>query len=167
MMEAYVRECYPTLEVEEVIQQTLISLIKSFPVYHYSPEEKGAFHNYLTGILRHRAVDIIRAERRQSDLRRDLAESMPSPANEKEVEEETLRKSMFDIALQQLLADDTIQQRTKQIFVRVAVNGESPSSVGAAFGLNRNAVDQIKNRMVTRMRELVSILKAVDEERHK
>ena len=166
MMEAYMQECYPTLDADEVIQQTLISLIKVFPVYHYSPNQKGSFHNYLTGVLRHRAVDILKEERRQADLRYEYAEKNPPPPTEKDTEAENLRKSMFDIALQQLLADDTIHQRTKQIFLRTAVNGESPSEVGAAFGLTRNAVDQIKNRMIIRMRELVSILKEVDEGRN-
>ena len=33
------REHFPSLDMYEVIQETLIELIKVFPVYHYSPEE--------------------------------------------------------------------------------------------------------------------------------
>ena len=56
MMEAYMRERFPSVEADDTIQETLIALIKTFPVYHYSPEEKGSFHNYLTGILRNKAL---------------------------------------------------------------------------------------------------------------
>ena len=41
MMEAYMRERFPSLEADDVIQETLIELIKVFPIYHYSPKEKG------------------------------------------------------------------------------------------------------------------------------
>ena len=45
MMDAYMREHFPTLEADEIIQRTLISLIRIFPVYHYRPDGKGSFHN--------------------------------------------------------------------------------------------------------------------------
>ena len=41
MMDVYMREHFPTLEADEIIQWTLISLIRIFPVYHYCPDEKG------------------------------------------------------------------------------------------------------------------------------
>ena len=65
---------------------------------------------------------------------------------------------LLEIALQQLLNDESIQSRTRQVFLRVAVNGDSPNDVAAAFGIERNAVDQIKNRMMSRLRELVASL---------
>ena len=34
-------ERFPSLDAADVIQETLIELIKAFPVYHYSPKEKG------------------------------------------------------------------------------------------------------------------------------
>ena len=45
MMDAYMRERFPFVEADDAIQETLIALIKTFPVYNYSPEETGAFHN--------------------------------------------------------------------------------------------------------------------------
>jgi DNA-directed RNA polymerase specialized sigma24 family protein len=74
------------------------------------------------------------------------------------------RESVFEIALQQLLADESINDRTKQVFVRVAVNGEKPESVAESFGIARNAVDQMKARMKERLRELANMLMKVDDE---
>jgi DNA-directed RNA polymerase specialized sigma24 family protein len=58
---------FPMVDADDAIQETLIALIKVFPVYRYSPEETGAFHNYLTGILRHRALRMIEGESRRLD----------------------------------------------------------------------------------------------------
>ena len=49
------------------------------------------------------------------------------------------------------------------MFARVAVNGEKPDDVAAAFGIERNAVDQMKSRMMARLKDLVAALEKADE----
>ncbi len=160
MMEAFMRERFPSLDADDVIQETLVSLTKVFPEYRYSPDERGSFHNYLTGILRHRALAALAAEARRTEREGSIpAREAPSAREE---EEKAWRESLMEIALRQMLADDTIHQRTKQVFVRVAVNGERPEDVAASFGIARNAVDQMKARMVARMKELVAALEKAD-----
>ena len=165
MMEAFMRERFPSLESDDIIQETLIALVKALPAYHYSPDETGHFHNYLTGILRHRALAALDSAARRAKREMDLDVVLPKSQCGTESEEDCWRKALFEIALPQLLADDTIHQRTKQVFVRAAVNGEKPEDVAAAFGLARNAVDQIKARLMSRLKELVSNLEKVDEAR--
>jgi RNA polymerase sigma factor (sigma-70 family) len=160
MMEAFMRERFPSLDADDVIQETLIELIRVFPVYRYSPKEKGHFHNYLTGILRHRAFRMMDEERRREKLGDDMRGAFPQAAAESE--EKEWRESLLEIALQQLLADSTIHERTRHVFARVAVNGEKPEDVAAAFGIERNAVDQMKSRMMARLKELVSALEKAD-----
>ena len=174
MMEAFMRERFPTLEADDVIQETLIELIRVFPIYHYSPKEKGHFHNYLTGILRHRALRMMGEEQRRAKLAEEMRRvrdnapyqngstgraACPQAA---ETDDEEWRHSLLEIALQQLLADETIHERTRLVFARVAVNGEKPDEVAAAFGITRNAVDQMKSRMMARLKELVAALEKVD-----
>lgn len=186
MMAAFMQSHFPTLDADEAIQQTLIALIRIFPVYRYVPDEKGSFHNYLTGVLRHKALKLRAAENRAAERRRALSRAAsfyassgaalscaalakePSPlaaaeAASRAAEEEKWRAAVFEIALQQYLADDAVQPRTKQIFTRLALNGEKPEAVAAAFGLTRNAVDQIRSRAMTRLRALVKALEQVDE----
>ena len=79
-----------------------------------------------------------------------------------QTEDDSWRKSLLEIALQQVLADETIHQRTKQVFVRVAINGEKPEDVAAAFGLTRNAVDQMKARTLSKLKEIVARLEEAD-----
>lgn len=165
MMEAYMRTHFPTVDVDDAIQETLITLIKVFPVYHYSPDETGVFHNYLTGILRRRALRVIESESRRLNKEQkyhEIEELASSGGNE--YDRSSWRESVLEIALQQLLADESINDRTKQVFVRVAVNGEKPESVAESFGIARNAVDQMKARMKERLRELANMLMKVDDE---
>ena len=68
----------------------------------------------------------------------------------------------MEIALRQLLADDTVHARTREVFRRVAVNGEKPEDVASDFGITRNAVYQMKDRMMTRLREFVAALEKVE-----
>ena len=165
MMETYMHTRFPMVDADDAIQETLIALIKVFPVYHYSPEETGAFHNYLTGSLRHRALRMIECESRRLDkeLKYQEIEGLSASGGNKD-DGLSWRESVFEIALQQLLADESINDRTKQVFVRVAVNGEKPESVAESFGIARNAVDQMKARMKDRLRELANALMEVNDE---
>ena len=213
MMEAYLRERFPSVEADDVIQETLIAVCAALPSYRYAPDEKGLFHNYLTGILRNKALRQLGANRRQAEIAEKVREGVPSdgrarsavsperseprkrllevcappstsstgravaplpghplrgqpsaggyprpPSDIMADDEQSWRETLIEIALRQLLNDESIQSRTRQVFLRVAVNGEKPDDVAAAFGINRNAVDQIKNRMMPRLQKIVSAL---------
>ena len=164
MMEAFMRERFPTVDADDAVQEALIALIKVFPVYRYSPEETGAFHNYLTGILRRRALRMIEKETRRKNKEIKYQEIADFSNADDDKGASQWRESVFEIAMQQLLADESINDRTKQVFVRVAVNGEKPESVAESFGITRNAVDQMKARMKNRLRELADALIKVEDE---
>lgn len=162
MMESYLRSRYPDLEAEDIISETLTALVGVLKDYRYSPDETGSFHNYLTGILKHKALYRRRvAARHAKDVVafRDSAERVDD--SRVKDEEQKWKETVFAIAVRQLMADETIQDRTKQVFLRVAINHESPDAVADSFGLKRNAVDQMKSRMMTKLREIVESLKAV------
>ena len=161
MMEAFLRERFPTVEADDIIQETLLALCKILPDYQYSPDEKGHFHNYLTGILRNKATRALR--KRKSDCEklasyadggRARSPSAPHPASD----DQSYRESIFEIALRQFLADKTVADRTKRIFERTAINGESPEAVAESFKMTRHAVDQAKSRAMARLRELAKKL---------
>ena len=235
MMEAYLRERFPSVDADDVIQATLVAVWAAVPSSRYAPGEKGPFHNYLTGILRNKALRQLGASRRQAEIAEKVREGVPSdgrarspvsperseprkrirralrggrdysgpsraqasaellevcappstsstgravaplpghplrgqpsaggyprpPSDIMADDEQSWRETLVEIALRQLLNDESIQSRTRQVFLRVAVNGEKPDDVAAAFGINRNAVDQIKNRMMPRLQKIVAAL---------
>ncbi len=175
MMEAFMRERFPSLDADDVIQETLIAVCTALPSYRYVPEEKGYFHNYLTGILRNKALRQLHKEQRQAEIademrrsRGDAPQCMAnggrarSPSVSQGViqgdDEQTWRVTLVEIALQQLMSDESIQSRTRQVFLRVVVNGEKPEAVAAAFGITCNGVYLIKNRMMPRLQKIVAAL---------
>ena len=157
MMQAFMRERFPSLDADDIIQETFLALAKILPRYVYNPKENGHFHNYLTGILRNKALKAIAARTRDSKLKeRAVGSRVP---RDRESDYKAWRESIYEIALQQLLADDAIHERTKQVFVRLAVDGEKPEAVAASFGIKRSAVDMMKARCIKRLQELVEALK--------
>lgn len=175
MMEAFMRERFPSLDADDVIQETLIAVCTALPSYRYVPEEKGYFHNYLTGILRNKALRQLHKEQRQAEIademrrsRGDAPQCMAnggrarSPSVSQGViqgdDEQAWRVTLVEIALQQLMSDESIQSRTRQVFLRVVVNGEKPEAVAAAFGITCNGVYLIKNRMMPRLQKIVAAL---------
>ena len=161
MMEAYVRERFPSVEADEAIARTLVSLVDVFRSYRYDPDETGRFHNYLTGILRHKALRLCRQAERQRDLHlRAATEPIAPPVDS---EEEEYRKSLVEIAVRQFFDDESIAPRTKEIFRRTAIRGESPEAVAKSFLMERHAVDQIKSRSVAKLRKFVAALEEADD----
>ena len=179
IMEAYMRERFPSLDADDVIQETLIAVCAALPSYRYAPEEKGYFHNYLTGILRNKAFRQLHKDQRQAEItemvgqdasieplvgsrvprdRDGRAVAPRPPSGMMADDEQSWRETLVEIALQQLMNDESIQSRTRQVFLRVVVNGEKPDDVAAAFGIERNAVDQIKSRMMPRLQKIVADL---------
>ena len=164
-MHAFLAARFPTVEADDALQETLIALLRVLPEYTYLPDTKGHFRNYLLGILKFKALDILR--RREHDQRladglraHGLDEEAPAATGE---EERAWKESVCEAALEQLLANTRISESTRQIFRRVALCHESPEAVAAAFGTTRNNVDQIKNRMVAKLHELVVSLTSARE----
>ena len=160
MMLAYLRERFPSLDADDIIQETFAALANILPDYQYDPEKKGAFHNFLTGVLRNKALCALDASRRQMAIEERM--QLATTVNGKSVHEQSYRdwrENLFEVALQQLLADESIHDRTKQAFIRTAINGESIEVVADSLGVQRNTVDCMRSRTLQQLREIVEKLK--------
>ena len=167
VMEAYVRTVFPTLEVEDVIQDSMLALMRKMPGYVYEPDTKGHFRNYLIGVVKYKAIEILKRRKRESDTVNAYKNEVMSCASSdaaKDAEQEARewRHEAYEVALAQLMADPNISERNRCVFVRVAVNNEAPEMVARAYGITRNNVDRIKNRMVAKLREMVSQMIKLD-----
>jgi len=161
MMLAFLSAQFPALDADDIVQNTLIALAGVLPHYRYAPDEMGHFRNYLTGILRNKALKQCEKDDRDRKLKVALRqEPLQKMGEDRDAE---WRKSLIEIAMRQLLANEQIPERSKQIFQRVAVDGQSPESVAAAYGTSRNNVDKIKSRMLARLREIIRGLEDVGD----
>ena len=169
-METFMRERFPSIDADEVIQETFAALCRVLPSYRYEPDAKGHFRNYLTGILRNKARRALRDRNRQAGIKDMVAahdgraRSPNAPQFATQDDDSSWREAVFEIALRRFLSDESVAERTKRIFERTALNGESPETVAASFKMTRHAVDQAKSRAVLRLREMVRELEAIADE---
>lgn len=160
MLEAHARERFPGVEADDLIQETLLGVMKALPGYVEREDRKGAFHNFLTGVLRHKAVDALRKAGRRGEAEalamRDAPDGVAGGAAE------AWRRTVYAVALGQLMDNPRLGAQGKQIFLRTALRGEKPQAVAESLGVSRGVVDVTKKRMTDRLRELVERLKDVD-----
>ena len=159
MMFAFLKSRFPTVDADDIVQETLVALSKVLPCYRYAPGETGHFRNYLTGILKHKALKRYEHDARDRRFKMELSiVAAPEVMAEADMDRDAWRKSMLEIAMRQLLADGKISDKSKQIFQRLTVDGQVPDDVAAAYGTSRNNVDKVKSRMLARLREIVRAL---------
>lgn len=157
VMRQFLTAHFPGVPADDIMQETLAALVARMPHYVYSPEDKGSFHSYLYGILRNKSVDFLKQSDRVAEAERVYAiDTAPAASG---LDEAAFNDAVFELALKELLADPAIRGQTKQVFIRVAINGEKPAAVAEAFGLTRNAVDQIKNRLVAKLQSIAANLR--------
>ena len=159
MMEGYMRERFPGLDADDLVQETLLGVMKALPGYVEREDRKGAFHNFLTGVLRHKAIDALQRDGRRIGAEALAADGGTDGAGE---EEDEWRRTLYAVALGQLMDSPRLGARSKQIFLRTALRGEKPQAVAESLGVARSLVDLTKTRMTARLRELVERLKDVD-----
>ena len=157
-IDGFLFKYFPTVDAEEVVNETLLALVEKLPVYTYDPDVNGHFRNFLIGIVRYKAIEQIKKRKREADHREALElNAQLQWEYEKQSYSVDLRdwqKEAYEAALAQFLADPKISARDKEIFRRVALRGDSPEEVAAFFDIKRNNVDQIKARMVAKLKEL-------------
>ena len=157
-IDGFLFKYFPSVDAADVVNETLIALVKKLPVYVYDPDTKGHFRNFLIGIVRYKAIEQIKKRKQEADRREALeTQALLKWEYEKQSYSVDLRdwqREAYEAALAQFMADPGISARDKEIFRRVALRGESPEDVAGIFDIKRNDVDQIKARMVAKLKEL-------------
>ena len=163
MMVGYLKAKYGNVECDDILQETLAALSQALPNYLYDPEETGSFHAYLAAVLHHKACDALRRRQKQDELKQ-RAMTDPTFSRKSEDAATRLQTAVFKIALRQVLADESILERNRRIFVEVAINGRTPMEVANMFGVTRNNVDQVKARIVKLLQDRVSAVSRLLDE---
>jgi RNA polymerase sigma factor (sigma-70 family) len=161
VMRGYLISQFPALVHDDIIQETLKSLVRRLPDYRYTPDEKGHFNAYLLGIVKHKALDQFRKEKRIENLHRRSAEEKALTDDNGDNDESWKMRAM-EAAIEQLLADASINPRNKEIFRHVALMHEPPETVASLFGVSRGNVDVIKKRMIEKLSALVASMTSDD-----
>ncbi len=83
VMESFLSREFPSVSADDVMQETLLVLVRKLPDYRYAPDEKGHFKSWLLGILKNKAREELKRQGRVSraeDAAKDVAALEPSVA---------------------------------------------------------------------------------------
>ena len=159
----------PEADWDELLQETFLAVMKILPDYRYCPEEKGAFHNYLTGILNKKALSALRKGRSRSNGIQAFGQYQQDQGLERAdgdipgTSGEEWEKTVFRIAVQQLFADPAVNARHKEIFRRVSLEGEKPEAVASSMACSLDAVYKVCSRLKKRLQGVVEALARAEE----
>ena len=157
MIDGFLCKYFPMVDAAEAVNETLIALTEKLPLYQYDPDEKGHFRNYLIGIVRYKAIEQLKRQKRDGDLKARIKEQAfewTYKARSYKADLTDWQKDAYEAALQQFFANPAVSTRDKEIFRRIIRRGEKPEDVAAVFGVTRNNVDQIMARTRARLKEL-------------
>lgn len=151
-------------QAEEVLQETMVALMRILPGFQYDPR-RGRFRNFLLTIVHRKGLQALRRTRRQTTIALDAADGAAKPVENMAIESsdrvataelDRWRQTLFEDSLAQLRTDPEVDERTRAVFESYVVQRRSARAVAAEFGLKENAVYQIKNRLVRRLRVMTA-----------
>lgn len=157
MIDGFLCKYFPTVDAAEAVNETLIALTEKLPLYQYDPDDKGHFRNYLIGIVRFKAIEQLKRQKRSAELKQHVKEQAFEWTYQSRSYKADLtdwQKDAYESALQQFFANPDVSPRDKEIFRRIIRRGEKPEEVAGVFGITRNNVDQIMARTRARLKEL-------------
>ncbi len=155
---------------QDVLQETMVTLMRVLPRFTYDAE-RGKFRNFLLTIVHRKTL----SAHRRSSRRAERSLDAPSGSDDdgpslldgmmddrvmhpSEVMERNWQASLFDEAVQSVLGDPTLDPKTAAVFKAYFVETQPADAVAKAFGIAKNNVYQIRNRLLNKVKAEVKRL---------
>lgn len=145
---------------DDIVQETLVSLMKLFPERRYK-KDRARFRTLLSAVLRRRAVDCLRKSGGarlsflpEEDMREllDARLADSGAARDEGGADSELRGELWRLIVERVFRESNFSGRSRAIFLR-GINGESTDALAQEFGIDRNAIYQIRNRIMGKLTE--------------
>ncbi len=155
-------------DANDVLQETMIALMRILPTFEYRPE-KGKFRNFLLTIVHRKVLAALRRAARAGEISLDettdgdgvaLRDRLPSEGATTFETEDVHRwqQCLVERALRVIREDPGIDANTFGVFTAYVIDDRPCADVAEEFGENPNNVYQIKNRLLRRLRQEVQAL---------
>ncbi len=150
-------------EAEEVLQETMVALMRVLPKFVYDPQ-KGSFRNFLLTIVHRKSLSTLKRNTRPRPLvwSEGLEAETADPFGDDQAREQEAvgrwRDSLMEEAIRRLRDDPRLGENTFAVFEAYVVQRRPAEEVARQFGLKENAVYQIRNRLLRRVRAEVARL---------
>jgi RNA polymerase sigma-70 factor (ECF subfamily) len=138
-------------EAHEVLQETMVTLMRLLPGFDYD-RSRGQFRNFLLTIVHRKALGILRRSARQRRRDAHFLEEAGGDRTEVEGQRDNWRRSVVESVLAELRDDGHISAKTFSVFVETVLRRRPAAEVGREHGLKENAVYQIKCRILRRVK---------------
>ncbi len=144
---------------EDVLQETMVVLMRLLPTFAYD-RRRGRFRNFLLTITHRQALGILRRAKRRGEVPLQQTTECAAPeAPAPELWEDALLAQ----AVENMRRDPAMEPRTFAVFEAYVLQRRPVTEVAAEFGLTGNAVYLVKNRLLRQLRAEVARLRRDSE----
>ncbi len=157
----------------DALQETMMVVMRKLPAFEYDAG-RGRFRNWLMTIVANKVREarrrshmdkLLSMDAPQGDGTDDLHEHLAAEEPDASVQlEEAWRQSLVEEALRRVLGDPRTKPETVEVFRACALDNEPVAQVAARFGLKENAVYQIKNRLMARLKDIINAMETGEAE---
>lgn len=150
-------------EAEEVLQETMVVLMRILPGFAYD-RGRGKFRNFLLTIVHRKSLALMRRAARRTEVKwHDGAEthSVDPFENGAATQTEALtrwRETLMEEAVRRVRENVRINAATFAVFEAYVLRRRPAEDVAREFGLKENAVYQIRNRLLRQVQAEVERL---------
>jgi len=151
-MIAYARSRLPSGKrqlAEEVVQDVFVALARRMSDFKYESSQ-GRFRDYLATCIRNRIMDRLKAEQRETEDKKELAERLMEKSPKRSC---AFADSLLAEAVKRVRESGRLEQATWDVYRENVVDGLPAAEVAAQHGIEANAVYQIKNRVSKMVRD--------------
>jgi len=151
-------------DADDVVQVVFGDLVRNLPTFEYD-HEKGRFRSYLTGLVNWRVKDRLKAGKRDADLKANFwEEARGALTSDGGFSEREWQSAAMEEALRRMKPD--VSPEHYAAFVASAVEGQDTEVITKLYGISRDNLYQIRNRLTARLREKVAeVLAEMDDPR--
>ena len=152
-------------DADDIVQIVFADLARNLPKFQYD-RGKGRFRSYLTGLVNWRVMDRLKASKRDAELKAGFWEEALSAASagDDDFAEHEWQAAAMEEALRRMKS--TVRPEHYAAFVASAVEGQDTDVVTKLYGISRDNLYQIRNRLTARLHEKVAeVLAEMDSPR--
>ncbi len=148
---------YPSLlndKEDDIVQETFLALVKALPERRWD-RTQGRFRDFLFGVVRNKALEYMRRERREKTVPEEMLKNLAEPVDDRgaEAEREALRHELWCALLDRVFAAGRLSEKSKEIFRRLIEEEVPVETLAAEYDTTPNAIYRLKYRMTEKLRE--------------
>ena len=144
-------------DADDIVQIVFADLARNLSKFQYD-RKKGRFRSYLTGLVNWRVMDRLKASKRDAELKADFWEHARASGGDDDFAEREWQSAAMEEALRRMKPD--VRPQHYATFVASAVDGQDSEAVMKLYGISRDNLYQIRNRLTAKLRETVAAVLA-------